>query len=133
MNFRYIINIWAYPDSISMENAISGAPSHRKLVYAEEPELQKRKNFYLFRTPEEFYDTVEDPACLNNLINDPKFKDEIKLHKELLLKEMQRSYDPATEAFRKNTKEAYMDYLTERTEYGIILRKDQKYLKSKRN
>lgn len=36
------------------------------------------------RPPEEFYDVVNDPAQLNNLIDDPEYADELKRHRKLL-------------------------------------------------
>lgn len=36
------------------------------------------------RPPEEFYDVVNDPAQLNNLIDDPECADELKRHRKLL-------------------------------------------------
>ena len=54
---------------------------------------QERCDFILTRVPEEFYDVESDPDCLNNLIDDPAYADEIAKFKQTLINEMTDTED----------------------------------------
>lgn len=49
--------------------------------------------------PEEFYDPVNDPDCLNNLINDPSLKQVIEVHRSELESALVRQGDPRALGF----------------------------------
>jgi hypothetical protein len=50
---------------------------------------KERAQFYLYRVPEELYDTEQDPGCMHNLIDDPdhrQVRDAFRSEMESLLK-----------------------------------------------
>ena len=65
------------------------------------PDLKKRVDHFLYRTAEEFYDRVKDPAERDNRVSDPAYQKEIARLKKLLLARMEQTGDPLLEAFRK--------------------------------
>lgn len=68
------------------------------------PEIKTRTDFYLYRTPEEFYDMGDDRFERHNLINDPARQAEIETFRKELLSLMQRTGDPLAEAFAHRDK-----------------------------
>jgi hypothetical protein len=54
---------------------------------------EARADFEAHRTREEFYDTVEDPGCLKNLIADPALAAEIDKFRAELLKTLRKTSD----------------------------------------
>ncbi len=66
-----------------------------------DPAIGARTDFYLHRTPEEFYDLTDDRCERKNLINDPAHKAEIDAMRGQLLELLQSSGDPFADAFAK--------------------------------
>ncbi|QTN33428.1 sulfatase [Akkermansiaceae bacterium] len=66
-----------------------------------DPALAARTDFYLHRTPEEFYDLTEDRCERRNLIADPAHKAEIESMRGELLALLKSSGDPFADAFEK--------------------------------
>jgi len=68
-----------------------------------DPTIASRVALFEHRVPEEFYDFENDPDALNNLIADPRYKDQIEVMRNLLLDQMERTEDPAEQAFCERT------------------------------
>jgi hypothetical protein len=62
------------------------------------PAIKERVNFYLYRTPEEFYDMTGDRYERHNLIADPSRQTEIAAMRQELLGLLQRTGDPLAPA-----------------------------------
>jgi hypothetical protein len=97
--YTYIWNAWAdgkneIPDEMSNEQSI------RKILRATGHE--ERARFEALRTRYEFYDTIKDPGCLTNLIDEPALAGEIKGFRAELLKVMERTNDQELANFRDN-------------------------------
>ena len=69
-----------------------------------DPKIAARVELFEHRVPEEFYDFKNDPGALNNLINDPKYQNEIQRMRQTLGNRMKKTNDPALNAF-KNRKD----------------------------
>jgi N-sulfoglucosamine sulfohydrolase len=82
--------------------------------------IKARTDFYLHRTPEEFYDMSNDRCERINLIDDPKRKTEIEAMRTELLALMQRTGDPFAEAFAHRDNPALIPPVIEKLkkEYG---------------
>ena len=132
IDYRYIINFWAN-DTTSIEPVIRYAPAYEVMVNSTEEGMQERREFYLHRTPEEFYDVKNDPACIHNIIEQPEILEHINKLEALLITEMERNGDPALSAFKQGTPEAFRKYIEQRTEFGKEIRKQQQELKNDRH
>jgi N-sulfoglucosamine sulfohydrolase len=91
--YTYVWNGWAngvnqIPAEMSSDQAI------RKILRATGHE--DRAKYEAYRAREEFYDTVKDPGCLANLIDDPARAPEIRQFRAELLRIMQRTNDHET-------------------------------------
>lgn len=99
--FGYIYNFW--PDGRTrMVMDSTGGLSFRAMKEAarENTEIDARVRLFSYRVPEEFYDLERDPDALENLIDDPRYSDEIKKFRGKLEAYMAESGDPALDAFR---------------------------------
>jgi hypothetical protein len=65
-----------------------------------------RADFEAHRTREEFYDTVKDPGCLVNLIDDPAMKSQIARFHAELLRIMRQTKDQETANYQAAISEA---------------------------
>lgn len=100
--FSYIFNAWSDGET-EFRNESMGGMAFRSMKAAAETDkkLAERVNFYLRRTPEEFYDLASDPDELKNLIDDPKFKTEVEKMRKKVLKMMESTGDPVLPDFKK--------------------------------
>ena len=64
--------------------------------------IAARVKFFLYRVPEEFYDYEKDPCALNNLIDDPEYRDRIVAFRARLLKMMESTSDPLLDTYKKH-------------------------------
>ena len=67
----------------------------------ENPRYVERVRFYRFRVPEEFYDTWNDPGCLNNLIGNPNYQKMTDEYRMELLEIMSSSFDHELKNFKQ--------------------------------
>ena len=79
---------------------MSNGQNIRKILRATGRE--ERADFEAHRAREEFYDTVKDPGCLANLINDPAFAGQIEEFRAELLKTMEQVKDQETPNYREH-------------------------------
>ena len=61
--------------------------------------IADRIKLFRYRVPEEFYDLLNDPDCLNNLIDEAKHASTIASMQEQLMKQMKKTDDPMLNAF----------------------------------
>ncbi len=99
--YLYIFNAWVDGRRIYANNNEGLTMKAMEEAAPENPEIAERVRFFRYRTPEEFYDLKEDPDCLNNLIEDPARKNEIKQMQKMLIKKMRKSGDPLLKVFKK--------------------------------
>lgn len=98
--FGYIFNPWSN-GTREYHNANEGQTF--KAMEEEgktNPEIQERVAMFRYRAPEEFYDLVNDPDCLHNLIHDKAYAGKVKLYKEELLRWMEKYRDPTLQVFK---------------------------------
>ena len=101
--YVYIWNGWADgKNQIPLE--MSSSQTMRRILRATGHE--DRAAFEAYRAREEFYDTVKDPGCLVNLIDNPALASQIDEFRMELLKIMQRTNDHETPNFRADFKVA---------------------------
>jgi N-sulfoglucosamine sulfohydrolase len=94
-DFGYIVNFWSDGKHEIRGDATGGRTfSAMKEAAKDTPEVEERLNLYVYRVSEELYDFGKDPDGLNNLIDDPAYKEINEGLKGLLAKEMKRTDDP---------------------------------------
>ena len=76
-----------------------------------------RVHLFRYRVPEEFYDLVNDPDCLVNLIDSPQYNTDVRNMRKKLEAWMVDTEDPMLEAFRNRDDRATVDAVMEKT-YG---------------
>jgi N-sulfoglucosamine sulfohydrolase len=99
--FGYIYNFWT-DGQTKMTMDSTGGLSFKAMQRAalEDKEIESRVRLFSYRVPEEFYHLEQDPDALENLIQDPRFSDEIEVFRKRLEATMAETGDPALEAFR---------------------------------
>ena len=80
--FGYIYNAWS-DGAFEFKNESQNGLTMKAMKTAAEtdPEIAARVQLFLYRTPEEFYNFKNDPDALNNLIDDPSYKDQVNLRR----------------------------------------------------
>jgi N-sulfoglucosamine sulfohydrolase len=96
--YTYIWNGWANGRN-KMPLETSSDETIRKILRA--TGHADRADFEVYRTREEFYDTVKDPGCLVNFINDPGFAGQIDKFRAELLRTMVQVNDQETANYRE--------------------------------
>jgi N-sulfoglucosamine sulfohydrolase len=100
--YTYIWNSWSDGKrEIPLE--MSGGQAVRRILY--ETGHASRADFEKYREKEEFYDTIADPGCLHNLINQPHQQERISYFRNELLDVMIDTQDHELnnyKSFRRN-------------------------------
>lgn len=89
--FRYIFNPWS-PTGEAYRNNNEGQIN--KDIEKNHPEYMRYVEFFRHRVLEEFYDVQNDVDAINNLIEDPKYKNEIQQYRAALIQWMKDKNDP---------------------------------------
>ena len=99
----YIWNSWANGKTRFRIGALANRLSWKAMVEAGErdPRIRARVDHLIYRCAEEFYDDEKDPDERENLIDNPKYKNEITHMKVLLLEQMEKTDDPLVRQFRR--------------------------------
>ena len=111
--FLYIFNPWSNGER-QTRTATFGTATYRTMVTLSktDPRIAARTRLLERRVLEELYDIENDPDALNNLIDDPKHRDQLARHRKELEDWMVRTKDHTLEAFRNredpSAVEAYM-------------------------
>jgi N-sulfoglucosamine sulfohydrolase len=108
LRYTYIWNAWADgKNKVPRDMGAQGVPMQILQEKAgnqpdtDYPDYGERAKFYLYRTPEELYDTTRDPGCLNNLIDDPAYKLLAQQFRRKMMKTLERIDDHELENYRK--------------------------------
>lgn len=98
--FGYIFNAWSNGKTRFRNESQNGLTMKAMIEAAKtDSEIAARVKLFLYRTPEEFYDYENDPDALHNLIDDPRYADEVERHRAMLAEQMQATDDPQQKAF----------------------------------
>jgi len=94
--FGYIFNFWAQKTAPMRMDSTSGLTfKAMQKAGKSDPKIAARVKLFEHRVPEEFYDFKKDPGALNNLIDDPKYQDEIEQMRRMLKNQMKKTNDSA--------------------------------------
>ena len=98
--FGYLFNPWSDGKRI-FRTATTGTLTYRVMqkLAPDHPQIAARLRHFQHSVLEEFYDYENDPDALHNLIDDPKYADEIAEHRAAMRKFMRQSNDPLLKAF----------------------------------
>lgn len=97
--FLYIFNPWSR-DGAGYRNNNEGNTMKAMMAAAEnDPTIAERIRFYRDRHPEEFYDLLKDPGCLNNLILQPEYARKVEKFRQQMEKWMIQTKDPTLTMF----------------------------------
>ena len=97
-----------------------------------DPAIADRIKLFRYRVPEEFYDLLNDPDCLNNLIHDTQHATTIASMQEQLIRQMRKTDDPMLDAFLNRSDRAAVGQILIDT-YGPPKIKAKKKPKANRN
>lgn len=127
--FGYIYNFWSDGKQEIRGDATGGLTWKAMNKAAEtDPEIAKRVDLYRYRVPEEFYDFKNDPNALHNLINDPKYADEIDRFRAEMLEMMEEYDDPAYEAFKnRNQPGVIQEFMNAQREKAKKTKADERF------
>ena len=93
--FGYIYNFWSDGETVFRNESQSGRTFKAMNKAAQEnTRIKERVKLFKYRVKEEFYDFRNDPDALNNLIDDPKYQEEIKKKRKALADWMKETNDP---------------------------------------
>ncbi|MHC4440194.1 MAG: sulfatase family protein [Planctomycetota bacterium] len=128
--FGYIFNPWSDGQRVFKNESQSGLTFNAMKAAAKKDEsVAERVKLFQYRVVEEFYDFKSDPDGLNNLINDPDYKEEIdKLRKEMI-DLMKKTNDPALNSLKNRTSPAALKKFM--TEQDVRSGRKQKKKKNK--
>lgn len=65
-----------------------------------DPGIRARCQYYLYRSPEEFFRVHEDPYERNNRVDDPEYAESVAKLRGRLLQWMEQVEDPLLDEFR---------------------------------
>ena len=109
----YIFNAWSNGVRVFNNEAQAGRTMRTMRAAAEtDSRLGERVKLFLYRVPEELYDFERDPDALCNLIDDPDYAPELEALQGEMAQWMERSQDPAREAFsRRDSPAALAEFM----------------------
>ncbi|QEF97607.1 hypothetical protein Mal15_16480 [Stieleria maiorica] len=111
--FGYLFNPWSDGKRV-FRTATTGTLSYRAMVKLAptDPQIAARLELFQHGVPEEFYDYENDPDALVNLIDDPKYADDIATHRAAMRRFMVDSGDHALAALEhRSDKQFVSDYV----------------------
>ncbi len=121
--FGYIINFWAGRTEPMRMDSTSGRTFKAMQEAGKTDEaIASRVTLFEHRVLEEFYDFENDPGGLKNLVNDPRYRDELDAARSALEGHMTRTGDPALAAFMEretpDAVDAFMEQQRARAKSG---------------
>lgn len=111
--FGYLFNPWSDGERV-FRTATQGTLTYRAMqkLAPNDPAIAARLELFNHGVPEEFYDYQEDPDALNNLIDDPRYADDIAHHRAAMRRYMIETNDHCLEAFKhRDDPERVSDYV----------------------
>lgn len=115
-DFGYLFNPWSNGSRIFINESQDGrtfAAMHQAAV--SDPHVAARVSLFLYRVPEELYHLAVDPNALHNLIDDPRYADELAHMRAALERYMIDTRDPALDAFRQRQSPEAREAFTRQT------------------
>ena len=97
--FGYIFNAWASGTARYRNNNEGLSMKAMEQAAKTNPEIAARVKVFRYRTLEEFYDLENDPDCLHNLMDDPKYRKEREAFIRTMDQWMLKSHDSLRGAF----------------------------------
>ncbi len=97
--FGYIFNPWSDGDYTYRNNNEGETMKAMMNAAKNDPAIAERVQMFRHRVLEEFYDLQQDPSCLKNLIDDPRFATQRETMTAKLRAWMVQTSDPALAAF----------------------------------
>lgn len=98
--YGYIYNAWSDGQTEFKNESQSGLTMDAMKEAAKtDPAVDQRVQLFLYRVPEELYNFGTDPDALNNLVEDPMYKDTLSQMRQELLAWMADVKDPLEETF----------------------------------
>ena len=108
--FGYIFNPWSDGQRVFKNESQSGLTFNAMKIAAQKNDsVAARVKLFQYRVVEEFYDFKNDPDGLHNLIDDPRYKEEIDKLRRELLDWMKKTGDPALNSFENRTSSAALN------------------------
>ncbi|MDM4016032.1 sulfatase family protein [Roseiconus lacunae] len=111
--FGYLFNAW--PDGKRVfKTATTGTLSYRAMVKLAptDSEIAERLEFFRHGVREEFYDYENDPDALVNLIDDPRYQEEIAEHRVAMQNYIESTGDHFLQAYSNRTNDQLVsDYV----------------------
>ncbi len=132
--YGYIFNPWSDGKRIFRNESQSGLTFKAMQTAARtDSAVADRVKLFQYRVLEEFYDFQNDPDALHNLVDDPKYQEEINTLRVELLAWMNRTGDPAWEALKNRTSpEALQQFMAAQDAKALAGKKPEKKRKNKR-
>jgi N-sulfoglucosamine sulfohydrolase len=107
--FGYIFNPWSDGERVFKNESQSGLTFNAMKAAAQKNEsIAGRVKLFQYRVIEEFYDFKNDPDGLNNLIDDPSYKEQIDKLRSELQDWMEKTGDPALNSFENRNSPAVL-------------------------
>lgn len=108
--FGYIFNPWA-TSKYEFTSDATYHPTFKQMqnLSTSDGSIKKRFDFWIYRAVEELYDYVNDPNALNNLIDNPDYKDVVFQLRNKLQEQMQSTNDYVLDAFQHKEDRAYLN------------------------
>lgn len=114
--FGYLFNPWSDGSRVFKNESQAGRTMRAMQEAAlSDPCVAARVDLFLHRVPEEFYDFEHDPNALRNLIDDHRYKAELKDLQAQLETWMETTDDPALTAFRERRSRNALDAFMKQT------------------
>ena len=130
--YGYLFNPWSDGERV-FKTATTGTLSYRRMktLAATNPEIAARLDIFEHAEPEQFFDYENDPDALHNLIDDPRYQDEINRLRSALEGWMVRTNDHALEAFRNRDSREALDAYVDQVQAEATARRNNRKLKQK--
>jgi N-sulfoglucosamine sulfohydrolase len=131
--FGYIFSPWVN-GTRTFRTATTGTLTYltMKQLAARDPQVAARLKLFEQGVREEFYDYENDPDALTNLVDDPRYQDELNRHRQALDEWMQRTDDPLLEVFRQRHDDAACESFMSAVEAEAAARKQRPARPSRR-
>ena len=132
--FLYLFNPWSDEKRL-LKGATLGTATYKTMqkVAKTDKAVAARLKLFNYRIPEEFYDVENDPDCLNNLIDDPKFATALSKHRTKTEEFMVNSNDPMLAPFQKRDDAEFVSDYVDQLQAASDARRVNKRKKNRNN
>ena len=99
-DFSYTYNTFYTGEKLYSGSSLGGNFFKSMLAAGEkDPKWAERADFILRRAPEELYDLRKDPDCMNNLVKNPEYAQQVQLFRNAMTRHMQTVEDPVAPVY----------------------------------